>query len=115
MNKQQQPYVFLPFMECLLLKYFITYFYAYYAQLFQGQEKLFNILYGTLSSICSICFIAMNICLRYVRLISGKVHSVISPFTKMAYFRWVENELYLENATLCSNDAYREHSTRYRA
>ena len=39
-------------------------------KLLQDQEQLFDILYGTISSICSICFIANEYSIA--RLVSGK-------------------------------------------
>ena len=58
--------------------------------LFQEPNELFDILYGTISSICSICFIASEY--SVVCLISGK--ACISPSRENGVFSGDGNELY---------------------
>ena len=77
-------------------------------KLFQEQEELFDILYGTISSICSIYFIANEYSIAY--LVSGK--ACISPCRENGAFPGGGNELYLQNSTSYSHDAYRGHSTK---
>ena len=59
-------------------------------------------------SICSICFIANEYSIAH--LVSNKAR--ISLSRENGIFPGGGNDLYLENATLYSHDAYREHSTK---
>ena len=60
-------------------------------KLFQEREELFDILYGTISSICSICFNANEYSIAH--LVSGKAR--ISPYRENGVFPGGRNELYL--------------------
>ena len=55
-----------------------------FSKLFQEQEELFDILYGTISSICTICFIVNELS------IARLVRRAYLRLEKMAYFREVE-------------------------
>ena len=63
----------------------------HFFELFNEQEELFDILYGTISSICSICLITNEYSIT--RLVSGK--ACISLSRKIGVFLGDGNYLYL--------------------